>query len=210
MDYSQFKKLEFRRKFWKIVGADISVTDTSNQQEVGFIHMQAWKLREDVRLFTDRTRQREIMRIHARQIIDISATYDVVDGTTNQPVFAMRRKGIKSLFVRDHWDLLDNNGGVFGEVIETSDTLAIIRRWIEIIPYIGPIIGLALAFVPQTYNINLRQADGSSKLAGNITRTKNPFLVRMVLDTSTAQDQTHPFVPLAATTMLTVVDIAKN
>lgn len=210
MDYTQLKQIEFRRKFWKIVGADIFVVDPHSQQEVGFIHMQAWKLREDVRLFTDRTKQREIMRIHARQIIDISAAYDVIDSNTNQPVFAMKRKGLKSIFVRDHWELLDNNGGVFGDLIETSDTLAIIRRWIEVIPYVGPLIGLALAFVPQTYNILLRQADGTSKLAGTITRTSNPVLVRMILDTSTAQDHTHPFVPMAATSLLAVVEAAKN
>jgi len=210
VDYSQLKHIEFRRKFWKLFGADIFVTDPSTSAEVGFIHMKAWKLREDVRLFSDHTQQHEIMRIHARQIIDISATYDVIDSTSNQPVFAMRRKGLKSVFVRDHWMLLDNNGNPFGDLIETSSALAIARRWLEVLPYVGEIIGLAFAFIPQTYSITLRQADGGSLLAGTIIHRRNPFIVKMLLDTSAAQTQTHPFVTMAATGMLAVIDVAKN
>lgn len=210
MDITHLKTLEFRRKFWKIFGAEIFITDPSSQQEAGYIYVKAWKLREDIRLFSDRTKQREIMRIHARQIIDISATYDVIDSTTGQPVFAMRRKGLKSMFVRDHWDLLDNNGNSFGDLIETSSELAIMRRWFGAIPYLGVIIDLAFAFIPQTYSVTLKQADGRDLLASTITHRKNPVVVKMLLDTSTAQVPAHPFVPLAATSMLSVIDAAKN
>jgi len=92
MDYTQLKKLEFRRKYWKIAGAEIYVDDPNTQQEVGYIKMKAWKLREDIRLFSDRSMQREILQIHARQIIDFGATYDVTDSSTGQQFFSMRRK----------------------------------------------------------------------------------------------------------------------
>jgi hypothetical protein len=209
MDYTQFKHLEFRRKFWKFVGAEIFIDDPASQQEVGYIKMKAWKLREDIRIFTDRSMQREILQIHARQIIDFGATYDVTDSATGQQSFSLRRKGLKSTFVRDHWDLLDNSGNKFGEVQETSGTLALIRRWIELVPY-GDLLGIIFAFVVQTYEIRMLQTDGSFAIAGTILHRKNPLVVKMLLDTSAAQVPVHPLVTLSATAMLSIVDAAKN
>jgi len=209
LDYAQFKQLEFRRKFWKVVGADISVTDPQSGHEIGFIHMKAWKLREDIRLFTDRSRQQEILQIHARTIIDLGATYDVLAGNPPVPQFSLRRKGLKSMFVRDHWDLLDNNGNVFGELQETSSTLALARRWIEVLPF-GEIVGLVFAFVPQSYAIRTLLPDGGKALMATITHRKNPFIVKMLLDTTGAQVPVHPHVTMSAGALLSVVDAAKN
>jgi len=209
MEYTQFKQLEFRRRFWKIAGAEIYIDDPASQQEVGYIRMKAWKLREDIRIYTDRGMQREIAQIHARQIIDFGATYDVIDGVSMQQSFSLKRKGLRSTFVRDHWDLLDNNGNAFGYIQETSSGLALARRWLEVLPY-GDLIGLIFSFVPQTYTINMTQADGTSTLAGTITHRKNPFIVKMLLDTSIAQVPVSPLVTLSATALLSIVDASKN
>lgn len=209
MDYSQYKKLEFRRKFWKIAGAEIYINDPATEQEVGYIKMKAWKLREDVRIFRDRSMAQELVQIHARQIIDFGATYDVSDSATSQQIFSLRRKGLKSTFVRDHWDFLDVSGNVFGSVQETSSTLAIIRRWIELLPF-GGIVGLFLMFIPQSYAITALKLGGDSGTVGTILHRKNPILVKMSLDTSAAEVAVNPFVPLAATAMLSIIDAAKN
>lgn len=210
MDYSQLKHLEFRRKFWKFVGAEIFIDDPATGTEVGYIKMKGWKLREDIRIYTDRNMQREIAQIHARQIIDFGATYDVLDGATGQPAFALRRKGLKSAFVRDHWDIYDTAGNVMGTVQETSGALALARRWLEIIPYVNIVSSLVFAFVVQTYEIRLKQADGTQPLIGTILHRKNPFVVKMLLDTSVAEAPASPLIPLAATTMLSIIDAAKN
>ena len=160
-------------------------------------------------MYTDRSMQQETLQIHARNIIDFGATYDILAGTPPQQVFSLRRKGLKSAFVRDHWDMLDNNGNVFGSVQETSGTLALARRWIEILPY-GDLFGLIFSFVPQTYVITTLQPGGTSALVANITHRKNPFIVKMLLDTSAAQVTVHPYVPVAAATMLSIVDASKN
>jgi hypothetical protein len=209
MDYSQYKQLEFRRKFWKFFGAEISVFAAGTDTLVGFIKMKAWKLREDVRLYSDHTMQQEILRIGARQIIDFGATYDVFDSLSNQKLFAMRRKGLKSTFVRDHWDLLDQAGNITGSVQETSSGLALARRWLEILPF-GDFIGLIFAFVPQTYTISVQDPAGSSVVAGTITHRKNPFIVKMTLDISAAPPSFDPRIAIASTTMLSVIDAAKN
>lgn len=209
MDYSAYKQLEFRRKFWKLVGAEISITDPHGQQEVGYIRMKAWKLREDIRILRNRTDQQAVVQIRARQIIDIGATYDVTDSSTQQLIFSARRKGLKSIFVRDHWDLLDASGNTFGELQETSSGLALARRWLELLP-LGEFIALIFAFVPQTYVMNATQPDGSKLLIGTILHRKNPVVVKMNLDTSGAQTQVNPYLPMAMTALLSIVEASKN
>lgn len=209
MDYAQYKQIEFRRKFWKFFGAEIFVSNPGSGHDIGYIKMKAWKLREDIRLYTDRTMQQEVFQIHARQIIDFGATYDVLAGTPPQPYMSLRRKGLKSAFVRDHWDLLDNAGNVFGSVQETSSGLALARRWLEILPY-GELIGLAFSFVPQTYTICTTQPDGRAAVMGTITHRKNPFIVKMLVDTSAAEVPVQPYITMAAASLLSIIDASKN
>lgn len=206
MDYSQYKILEFRRKYWKLFGAEISVTDASGASLVGLIRMKAWKLREDIRLYPDAQSQQELLRIHARQIIDFGATYDVFEGEAVAPSFSLRRKGLRSTFVRDHWLILDAQEQQIGEVQETSGGLALARRYIGIIPYVGELIDLALAFAPQTYAIR----DMSGQSLGVVTHRKNPFLVKMQLDRSAAPADSNPMVGVAVTALLSVMDANKN
>lgn len=211
MDYSQFKKLEFRRKFWKLFGAQISVNDPATNQQVGFIKMKAWKLKEDVRLYRDASMQQELLRIQARSIIDFGATYDVYDTTTEQPLVSLRRKGLKSTFVRDHWELFTPAGAPFGYIEETSSNLAIARRWVGIIPYLGDSIELIFAFIPQKYDIFV-SPDGTSGplLAAHVTHRKNPIIVKMELDTTVAQVQADPRIGIAACSLLSIIDASKN
>jgi hypothetical protein len=209
MDYSQYKQLEFRRKFWKFFGAQISVFDPMTNQLVGMIKMKAWKLREDIRLYRDASLAQEIFRIHARQVIDFGATYDVFDSASNQQLFSLRRKGLRSTFVRDKWLLLDNNGNEFGTILETSSGLALARRWLELLPF-GDIIGLIFAFVPQTYTISANDANGTPHVGATITHRKNPFIVKMGLDTTQAQMAIDARISVAATALLSVIDAVKN
>jgi hypothetical protein len=204
MDYSQHKILEFRRKFLVLVGAQINVADPQDDKTIGFIRMKAWKLKEDVRLYTDESQSQEVFRIHARNVIDFGGTYDVFDSNSNQQLFTLRRKGLKSSFVRDHWDILDNSGNAIGDVQETSKGLAFVRRWLEIIPVVGPFIDLALAFAPQTYSITI-----NGKQVAGITHRKNPFIVKMSLDRSMDQGNTDPRISMAATSLLSIIDASK-
>jgi hypothetical protein len=209
MDYSQHKQIEFRRRFWTIVGAKITLIDPASNTSIGFIKMKAWKLKEDIRLYRDESMQAEVFRIHARSIIDFGATYDVVDSKTNQPLFAWKRKGLKSAFVRDHWDLLDNQGNIIGAIQETSKGLAVARRWMGVIPFIGEFLDLAFAFVPQSYEISLNQPTGPA-VVGKVLHRKNPFIVKMALDTSMAATPPNPLVTLSATSLLSIMDAVKN
>jgi hypothetical protein len=206
MNYSQYPQYELRRKFWKWFGAQISVLPVGSPEVIGFIKMKAFKLREDIRLYQDATMSTELMSIHARQIIDFGATYDVTDSQTQQPLFALKRKGFRSGLVRDTWEILDTAGKVIGSVRETSGTLALLRRWLGLI---SDVLELIFAFVPQTYEIKLG-IDESAVVLATIVHTKNPIVVKMVVDQSMAPAGTDPRIALAGATLLAIIDASKN
>jgi hypothetical protein len=123
---------------------------------VAFVEQKAFKLKEDITVFADEEKQRPLLRIQARQIIDFSAAYDVVDMSTQQKVGALRRKGLKSL-LRDEWILLDL-------LQEDSQLLATLRRFLS-------------KLIPQRYHIWL---DGQE--AGRIHQHFNPFVLKHDVD----------------------------
>lgn len=102
----QFVEDEYliRRKIFNLLGAKFHIYNVKNDV-VGFSYMKAFKLKEDIRIYTGEDQQTEIFRIKARNIIDISATYDVIDSTTDEVLGAWRRRGMKSI-VRDEWCLM--------------------------------------------------------------------------------------------------------
>lgn len=208
MDYTSLTRLEFRRRFFKLFGAEIHVTDPATEAEVGFIAMKAWTLREDVRLYSDRSKNNELLRIGARNVIDFGATYDVFDSPTDTLLFSMRRKGLKSAFVRDHWIILDKTGEQIGDIIETSGILALARRWVELLPF-GFIVGLPLMFIPQTYNITTGSA-GDVRVVGTIMQRKNPIIVKMALDMTNATDEIDAKICVAGVSLMSVVDAGKD
>jgi hypothetical protein len=204
MDLSQYKQLEFRRKFWRIFGAEINIVDPVSGQMVGFIEMKAWKLREDIRIYTDRSKTQEILSIRARNIIDFGATYDVYDSATGQALFYLRRKGLKSAFVRDHWDIFTSQDQPYGSVQETSGGLALLRRYIGVI--FGDLGELVFAFVAQTYQVK----DTTGNVAAELTHRKNPLVVKFGYDTTNQTASLDWRVDMATVALLSIIDAAKN
>lgn len=113
-------------------------------QLIMFSEQKMFKLREDIRVYADETKTQEVLSIKARQIVDFSAAYDVVDATTNELVGSLRRKGLKSM-LRDEWEVLNNAGQVIGLLFEDSMGLALLRRI-----FLGNLL-------PQNYDISMGQ-----------------------------------------------------
>ena len=95
-DQFEHTQYNINRKFWKLFGASIKVVSPENQL-ILFAKLKALKLREDIRLFADEAQAEEILRIHARTILDIGTIYDVFDSATDQKIGSVKRKGWKSI-----------------------------------------------------------------------------------------------------------------
>ncbi|QDV08200.1 hypothetical protein Poly30_37360 [Planctomycetes bacterium Poly30] len=118
-----------RRKFFTVLGASFHIYD-DQEQLIGFCKQKAFKLREDIRVFEDEAQARPLLTIKARQAIDFSASYDIVDATTNTKVGAARRKGFTSI-LRDSWEILDADDRLIDKLQEDSTTLALVRRFLS-------------------------------------------------------------------------------
>ncbi|MBC8171927.1 MAG: hypothetical protein H7X77_09645, partial [Anaerolineae bacterium] len=61
----------------------IIVTDSVGKQ-VAFVHQNAWKLKEDIRIYTDDTKSKETFRIRADRVLDFKAKYYFTDANTQK------------------------------------------------------------------------------------------------------------------------------
>lgn len=153
-----------------------------------FSEQKMFKLREDIRVYSDESKSQEVLMIKARQIIDFSAAYDVVDSAAGQKVGALRRKGLKSI-LRDEWEILDVNDNVIGLLFEDSMGMALLRRFLT-------------NLIPQNYDITV----GESRVA-DLRQNFNPFTYQLNMDFSMdVGRQLDRRVGIAAGILLAVVE----
>jgi hypothetical protein len=156
-----------RRKIFKLLGGAFHVYDLQQQQVYAYSKMKAFKLKEDIRLYTGEDMSAELLTIKARSVIDLGATYDVHDPRHGK-VGALRRKALKS-FIRDEWTILDPSDREVGLIQEDSTGLAIIRR----------VIDLASIFIPQKYVVTIQGRE-----VATFQQNFNPFVYKLVVDLS--------------------------
>lgn len=143
-----------RRKILKLFGAAFHIYDPQGNV-VFYSKLKAFKLKEDIRIYTGEDMQEEVLVIKARKILDFSSAYDVVDPNTNEKVGVLKRKGLKSI-LKDEWILMDANDHDIGRIKEDSTALALLRRFLtgSLIPqkYYGDIGGTQVCTFKQNFN----------------------------------------------------------
>jgi hypothetical protein len=162
-----------RRKFWKLFGESFFVFD-SNGALVLFSKMKAFKLKEDIRVFTDETLQTEALSIQARSVLDFSGSYDVYDSASGERAGALRRKGLKSSFYKDEWVILDSAEREIGLIQEESAFLALLRKY------------LLGALIPQSFSAQI-----GGRTVATFSQHFNLFATKLTLDFSA--DPQHQF-----------------
>lgn len=151
-----------RRKIFTLLGAKFHVYDR-NDRLIGYSQQKAFKLKEDLRIFTDESKSQELLSINARSVIDFGAAYDVTDSATGRKIGALRRKGFTSI-LRDAWMVLDGNDHQVGAISEDSAALAVVRRFMPM----GNMI-------PQTFHLS----DASGQAFAEYKTHFNPFVHKM-------------------------------
>ena len=158
-----FNQYLLKRQVFALAGK-FRVFDTSGKLLL-FSEQKMFKIREDIRVYSDESKTQEVLMIKARQIMDFSAAYDVVDSSTGQKVGTLRRKGLASI-LRDEWEVLDVGDNVIGKLFEDSMGLALVRRFLS-------------NLVPQNYDLTL----GTNRVA-DYKQNFNPFTYQLNLDFS--------------------------
>jgi len=183
----QYKNYLLKRQVFALAGTFRFYAPNGNL--VMFSQQKMFKLREDIRVFSDETKSQEVLSIKARQIIDFSAAYDVVDTAMNQKVGTLRRKGWSSL-LRDEWQVLDANDNQLGVLFEDSMGLALLRRF------------LLGSWLPQNYDIVFGE-----KRVADLKQRFNLFRYELDVDMSMdTEQQLDPRLGLAAGILLAAVE----
>lgn len=150
-----------RRKILKLLGGAFHIYAPDGSLAL-YSELKAFKLKEDIRLFADEAKTKELVRIAARSILDFGATYDVYDSATNAKLGALRRKGMKSI-LRDSWIILDANDAEVGKIEEDSMVLALVRRFLS-------------NLVPQTFAATM-----GGQPAATFKQNFNPFVLKITV-----------------------------
>ncbi len=151
-----------RRKVFKLLGGAFHLYGPDGQV-VLYSEQARFRLKEDIRLFSREDMHEQLLAIKARQMIDVSPTFDVSDTRTGELVGSLRRRGLRSM-VADEWAILDATGAEVGSIKEDNVALALVRRFVA-------------NLIPQTFHVRLGET-----VVGEFRQRFNPFVLRIELD----------------------------
>ena len=118
-----------------------------------FVEQKRFKFKEDIRFFTDESKQRELLRIKARQRFDPRARYDVT-GPGGEKVGQIQKVFGMSL-IRSTYTMFDASGAEMATAQEKNLIVALFRRLVGFVPYIGNFAD----WLPIPYHFEFRRGD---------------------------------------------------
>ncbi len=189
MDPFVQQKYFSKKKLLKIFGGQVKIYDENKNNLLFFVKQKAFKIKEDISIYADEAKSKELLRIKTKSIWDIAGTYDVTDSSSGQQIGALKRKAWASI-ARDTWEILDASGTVIGQVQEDSLLKALLRRF-----FLGVLL-------PQSYTVTVRD-----QTVGLLQQTFNPFVpqyrVDFSMDTGRLLDRR---LGIAAVVMLQIIE----
>jgi uncharacterized protein YxjI len=134
-----------------------------------FVEQKRFKFKEDIRFFTDESKQQELLRIKARQRFDPRARYDVT-GPAGDKVGEIQKVFGMSL-LRSTYRVYDASGAEAATAQERNIVVALFRRLVGFVPYLGDFAD----WLPIPYHFEFKRGD---ELLG--THSRQTFKLRDV------------------------------
>jgi uncharacterized protein YxjI len=149
-----------RRQVFKLFGDAFHIYDEAGNVAF-YSKLKAFKVKEDLRVYSGEDMSQELLSIKARSILDFGATYDVTDPATGERVGSLRRKALRSV-LRDQWLVLDANEQEVGKIEEDSMVMALVRRLLtNLIPqtFVGTMGDVPVLCFRQRFNPFIAKID---------------------------------------------------
>jgi uncharacterized protein YxjI len=150
-------------------------------EPVCFVEQKRFKFKEDIRFYADDSKKVELMRLKARQRFDPAARYDVTDAS-GAPIGQIQKVFGASL-LRSTYTLFDHAGNETARVTERSLGVALFRRLVGFVPFIG---GFA-DWLPIPYHFVFKRGD---ELLGSHTRQAFKFRDTYTIDLTADRERT--------------------
>jgi uncharacterized protein YxjI len=118
-----------------------------------FVEQKRFKFKEDIRFFADDSKTTEILRIKARQRFDPRARYDIT--TPDGAKIGEIQKVFGKSLLRSTYTIFDANGNEVAVVNERKLWVALFRRFVGFVPYIGNYAD----WLPIPYDFDFRRGE---------------------------------------------------
>jgi len=133
--------LDFKFKITTLA-SDFNIMDR-NGNYVAYVRQKMFKLKEDVIVFNDESKTKELFRIQANKWIDFNASYSLKDLVNNKNFGRLARKGMRSIW-KSTYDILDENDQQKFTVTEDNAWIKFFDGMVGEIPLIGAFTGYFL------------------------------------------------------------------
>lgn len=126
----------------------IFVRDGSGR-DLFYVHQKLFKLKEDIGIFSDSSKSRELFRIKADRVIDFSARYNFTDSNNGSVLGAIKREGMRSIF-KASYNIFGNGEQITHHIKEDNAMIKVLDALLSEIPIVGMFTGY---FLNPTYTI---------------------------------------------------------
>lgn len=133
--------LDFKFKITTLA-SDFNITDR-NGNYVAYVRQKMFRLKEDVIVFSDESRTKELFNIKANQWIDFNASYMMTDLLTGKKFGSLARKGVRSIW-KARYDIIDENDQPIYQINEDNGWIKVFDSFLGEIPILGMLTGYFL------------------------------------------------------------------
>ncbi len=133
--------LDFKFKI-STLASDFNITD-KNGNYVAYVRQKMFKLKEDVIVFNDESKSKELFRIRANKWIDFNASYSLNEVQTGKSYGRLARKGMRSIW-KASYDILDAADQPKFKIQEDNAWVRFFDGMVGEIPIIGMFTGYFL------------------------------------------------------------------
>lgn len=133
--------LDFKFKITTLA-SDFNITDRTGNP-VAYVRQKMFRLKEDVVIYENDSRTKELFRIKANQWIDFNASYSFTDLSNNTGFGRLGRKGMRS-FWKATYIIFDKNNEPRFQITEDNGWTKFFDGMVGEIPIIGMFTGYFL------------------------------------------------------------------
>ena len=133
--------LDFKFKITTLA-SDFNITDR-NGNYVAYVRQKMFRLKEDVIVFSDESRTKELFNIKANQWIDFNASYIMTDLLTGKKFGSLARKGVRSIW-KARYDIIDEKDKPIYQINEDNGWVKVFDSFVGEIPILGMLTGYFL------------------------------------------------------------------
>jgi uncharacterized protein YxjI len=189
VDPNQHDRFVLRQRIRPVINQyEISLAgaDGESGEPICFVEQARFKFKEDIRFYADDSKQVELMRLKARQRFDPRARYDVTDDRGGK--IGEIQKVFGESLLRSTYRIYDASGAELATARERSMLVALVRRLVGFIPYVGDYAD----WLPIPYHFDFMRGEqvlGSHERRTGLLKFRDVYDIDMSPDTARSVDR---------------------